>query len=437
MVASPSHGQDVGPKLAAYMDAAARVDKFQGSVLVAKEGRPLLARGYGLADAEHDIAIAPFTKFRLGSITKQFTATAILILQDQGKLSVDDKISKHLADTPEAWADVTIHHLLTHTSGIPSYTDDPEYRKNMTRPETVVSMISRFRDKPLDFEPGSKFHYDNSGYFLLGAIIERVSGRPYEDFLRESIFVPLGMSDTGYDRPENVLQHRARGYEKRGERLVNAPYLDMNQPYAAGSLYSTVLDLLKWDRALRDGKLLSAESMKAMFKPALNNYAYGWTVGERQGHRFVGHGGGINGFATDFLRLPEDDVCVVVLCNFIPSNPGRVARDLAAIVFGESVEMPKERVVAKVDPSLYDDYAGRYEVTKGLVLTVRRDGDRLLGQPSGQPEVELLPESDTAFFIREAEVRFTFGKEDGKVTHVLVKQGGQDIKAKRLDGPEK
>jgi len=414
------------------MDAAAKIEKFNGSVLVAKDGNILLAKGYGVANAEHEIPNTPETKFRLGSITKQFTATAVLILQDQGKLKVTDLIGKYLSDAPKAWEKVTIHHLLTHTSGIPSYTDDPSYMKSMTKPETVESMIARFKDKPLEFEPGSKFRYDNSGYFLLGAIIDKVSGKPCGAFLKEAVFEPLGMTNTGYDRHATVLPKRASGYNRQGNGLVNAPYLDMNQPYAAGSLYSTVGDLFKWDRALKAGKPVSKAAMAAMFTPFKDKYAYGWAIDDRKGHKQIGHGGGINGFATDFERYPEDDVCVVVLCNVLPANPGKVTRDLAGIVFGETVALPRVRVVAKVDPKIYDDYVGKYQLAPTFVLTVTRDGDRIMTQATGQEKVEIFPESETKFFLKVVDAQVTFVKEDGKVAHLILHQNGRDMKAQRV-----
>jgi len=432
LLPASTRSDDVPGRLADYMDAAAKVEKFNGSVLVAKDGKILLAKGYGLANAEHEIPNTPETKFRLGSITKQFTATAILILQDQGKLKVADLIGKYLSDAPKAWEKVTIHHLLTHTSGIPSYTDDASYMKSMTKPETVESMIARFKDKPLAFEPGSKFHYDNSGYFLLGAIIDKVSGKPYEAFLKEAIFEPLGMTNTGYDRHATVLPKRASGYDRLGDGLVNAPYLDMNQPYAAGSLYSTVGDLFKWDRALKVGKPVSKAAMAAMFTPFKDNYAYGWAVGDHKGHKQIGHGGGINGFATDFERYPEDDVCVAVLCNVVPANPGKVSRDLAGIVFGETVALPKARVVAKVDPKIYDEYVGTYQLAPTFALTITREGDRLITQATGQQRIEIFPESEAKFFLKVVDAQLTFVKKDGKVTHVILHQNGRDMKATRV-----
>jgi CubicO group peptidase (beta-lactamase class C family) len=419
------------------MDACVRVRHFSGSVLVTSDGMPLFSKGYGLANAEHQVANTPETKFRLGSITKQFTAMAILILQEQGKLAVEDPIGKYLDDAPKAWETVTIHHLLTHTGGIPSYTSQPDYVKKMAHPETVTSMIARFKDKPLDFKPGEKFTYSNSGYFLLGAIIEKVSGQSYEAFLKAAIFDPLDMKDTGYDHPSTVLAHRASGYTRKGDVLQNAAYLDMAQPYAAGSLYSTTLDLAKWDRALNDGALISRDSMTRMFTPEKNDYAYGWSVTTRSNRKEIAHGGGINGFATDIVRYPDQKVCVVVLCNVLPANPGKIARDLAAIAFGEPVALPRTRMVAKVAPELFDAYVGRYELGPDRVMTITREGDRLFAQPTGQPKREFLPESETAFFSETPEAQISFVKnETGEVTHMVIHLGGQELRAKRLDSPE-
>ena len=416
------------------MDACVQVEHFSGTVLVTREGTPVFSKGYGLANVEHQVPNTPQTKFRLGSITKQFTAMAIMILKEQGKLGLDDPIGKYFDDPPSAWGPVTIHHLLTHTSGVHSYTSDPEYGRKMAHPETVKSMIARFKDKPLDFAPGEKFAYSNSGYFLLGAIIERVSGTTYEAFLKHAIFEPLGMNDSGYDHPATVLPHRAAGYVRKGDVVENAEYLDMAQPYAAGSLYSTVVDLATWDRALSEGRLISKESLDRMFTPVKNDYAYGWSVTSRSGRKEIGHGGGINGFATNIVRFPDQNVCVVVLCNVLPVNPGRIARDLAAINFGEPYKLPRVRKVAKVDPRVYDAYVGRYELAPDRIMTITREGDRLMSQPTGQRKIEIFPESETEFFLKVNDIGLTFVKDDqGNVTHMLVHQGGRDTRAKRLE----
>ncbi|MFO0956970.1 MAG: serine hydrolase [Isosphaeraceae bacterium] len=430
--APQAEADEVRDRLAAYLEAAVRAYQFNGTVLVARGDDVLIARGYGLANAEHNIANTPETRFRLGSITKQFTATAILILQDRGLLKVGDPISKHLDTTPDAWKGVTIHHLLTHTSGIPSYTDDPAYPHKMMMPETVESMIARFRDKPLDFEPGSKFHYDNSGYFLLGAIIETVSGKTYADFLQDAIFDPVGMKESGYDRHATVIPNRASGYDRVGGMLRNAPYLDMSQPYAAGSLYSTVGDLRRWDRALKAGRLLSEMSMAAMFTPEKDQYAYGWVITEKDGRKKVGHGGGINGFVTQFDRYPGDDLCIAVLCNVLPTNPGRLADELGRIALGEEVPLPRAKEAVQLDASLLDTYVGRYELRPGFILTFERDGDRTTIQATGQGKVEAYAESPTTFFLKVVDASFTFVSEGDRVTHMIFRQAGRETRAGRL-----
>ncbi len=243
-----ARAEDLTTKFQQYMDAAVKVDGFSGSVLVSRGGETLFARGYGMANIELQVPNTPRTKFRLGSITKQFTAMAIMIIAEQGKLKLDDPIGKYVDDAPKTWKKVTLHHLLTHTSGIFDFTSDPDLEKLMSRPETLRSLIARFKDKPVNFPPGEKFAYCNSGYVLLGAVIEKVSGMSYEAFLRKSIFEPLGMKDTGYDHTETILPNRAAGYERVGDGLKNADYIHMSQPFSAGALYSTVEDLARWDR---------------------------------------------------------------------------------------------------------------------------------------------------------------------------------------------
>ncbi len=317
-VLSAQHDQDLAAKADAYVKSAG----IRGSVLVAKGGKVVLAKGYGFANIELEIPSSPETKFRLGSITKQFTAAAILQLQEKGKLNVTDEISKYIPGAPAAWNGITIRHLLTHTSGIPSYTSLAGYQTHMRDPVgSPIDFLRTFSSLPLEFKPGEKFAYDNSGYFLLGVIIERVSGEKYEDYLRKNIFEPLQMADTGYDWPATILKHRASGYAKKDGKDVNAEFLDMGQPYAAGSLYSTVLDLYKWDRALYTTKVLSAKSIEAAFTENKFNwaegikYGYGWGITQVHGHKAVGHGGGINGFSTVIWRAIDEDATAIVLSN--------------------------------------------------------------------------------------------------------------------------
>jgi CubicO group peptidase (beta-lactamase class C family) len=309
----------------------------------------------------------------------------------------------------------------------------------MSHHETVKSMIARFKDKPLDFKPGEKFRYSNSGYVLLGLLIEKVSGKSYATFLRESIFVPLGMKDTGYDSASPILKHRASGYMKALFLMLNARAIDMSIPHAAGALYSTVDDLLLWDRALSDGKLVSKETLETIFTPYKDGYGYGWTIGKSFGHRVVAHGGGINGFVTYILRMPDEKLCAIVLSNVEGSPVATIAQDLAAIALGEKYAIPGQRKAITLEPKLLDGYVGAYLVDEPkLTFTVTRDGARLMAQLTGQSKFEIFPESETSFFYKAVEAEITFVKDKaGKITHLVLHQNGQDVEAKKREPDDK
>ena len=335
--------QEVSAKAEEYMAAQVEVNNFMGSVLVARDGEPLFRKGYGLANIEHDVPNIPETKFRLGSLTKQFTAAAVLLLQEKGLLDVKDPINKYIEDPPEEWEEITIHHLLTHTSGIPSFTDFPDYMETWMITSRPDKTLLRFKDESLDFRPGKKFAYSNSGYITLAVIIESASGMKYEEFLDESIFEPLGMKNSGHDTFEAVLKHRASGYVMNDGVIEHAPYHDMTIPIGGGDLYSTVDDMLLWDKALYTNRLLSGKSRKAMFTAYESGYGYGWGVGKLFKRRIHSHAGGINGFVSQIIRFPDDKVTVVVLCNLENRVVMDIGKDLAAIVLGEKYELPNGR----------------------------------------------------------------------------------------------
>src|ERR1051325_10460922 len=277
---STALSQDHAAKIQEVLELAHKYQLFNGTALVAENGRVVYKGGFGMANMEWGIPNTPDTKFRLGSITKQFTATLIMQLVEQGKIKLDGKLSDYLPDyRKDIGEKVTIHNLLTHTSGIPSYTDQPGFFENVSRnPYKVADFVKKYASGDLEFEPGSKFSYSNSGYFLLGAIIERVTGKTYEQALKDNILDPAGMKNTGYDHHNTLIPKRASGYIKTSDSFANAPYLDMSIPYAPGSLSSTVKDLYLWDQALYTDKLLSAQSKALMYTPFLEGYAYGWSI---------------------------------------------------------------------------------------------------------------------------------------------------------------
>ena len=421
------------PKIEEYMAAVEKIDRFSGTVLVAKDGKLVFSKGYGMANKEWDIPNTPQTAFRLGSITKQFTSAAIMLLQERGKLSTTDPVCKYVTECPAAWEPITIRHLLTHTSGIANYTDSPDFAKKAILPIAVNDLLADYKGKPLDFAPGEKFNYSNSGYHLLGLIVEKASGKSYKDFLQENIFTPLGLKDTGYDSHENIIKHRAAGYKRNGDGFVNAAYMDMLIPYAAGALYSTTEDLLKWEQALYTEKLLTKKSLDEMFTPFKGTYAYGWNVGKRGNRRSISHGGGIYGFATQLARFPDDKVTVVVLSNVEGASAGAVANNLSAIVFGDPVTLPKQRTAITLPSQTFEKYVGDYQLLPAVVLTVSTEGGKYFMRITGRENMELFPESEKDFFLKVVDAQLKFETDaSGKVTQVIFKQGGSNIPAPKI-----
>jgi CubicO group peptidase (beta-lactamase class C family) len=332
-VAVPCRAQDAD-RLDQVVQSYAQNKTFMGSVLVARGADVILSKGYGAANLEWDIPNAPSTKFRLGSITKQFTAAAILLLEERGKLKIDDPIKAYMPDAPSTWDRITIFNLLTHTSGIPNFTALPEYKSLQVSETTPVKTLAAVRDKPLDFFPGEKMLYSNSGYILLGFIIEKVTGGSYARFVQDNIFTPLGMKDSGYDSNTDIIAHRAAGYMPSPNGPVNAGYIHMTIPHAAGALYSTTEDLLRWERALFGGKVLSAASLRKMTTPFKNDYALGVVATTADGRKVVQHAGGIDGFNTFLAYYPDDKLTVAVLANVNGPAPSAIAAKLATVAHG-------------------------------------------------------------------------------------------------------
>jgi CubicO group peptidase (beta-lactamase class C family) len=424
--AAPDGGQDVAARIDQVLSATYKTDAPGATVIVVKDGKTILRKAYGLADIEHKQPLAPDTPMRLGSITKQFTSTAILMLVDEGKIKLDDDITVYLPDYPSQGKKVTIEHLLTHTSGIVSYTGKPDYMANMQKDLTVRQMVDSFKDDPLEFAPGSRYRYNNSGYFLLGAIIEKVSGQTYDKFVEQRIFVPLGMKRTAYEGHERDKAARALGYSKAPDGFKPAAPLSMTQPYAAGSLVSTVDDLARWEAAVGSGKLLKSASWQRAFTPytlsggASTGYGYGWETGKLRGAPMIGHGGGINGFNTYALRLPAEKLYVAVLSNVDSGLPpaGEAAYKAAAIAIGNPFPEYKE---VKLDAKTLDAYAGVYRVEGSDTRTVRRDGERLVLQRAGRPPVTLHAYSETGFFIPGSLQSIEFTRDaQGRATQLVV-----------------
>src|ERR1051326_4317966 len=384
-------------------DQAAKIDKFvsvysdyglfSGTVLVSEHDRVIFKKGYGLANREWNIPNTPDVKFRIGSITKQFTSMLGMQQVAKGKIKLDAHIPDYLPYYRKDTGDkVTIENLLRHTSGIPSYTDAPNFMDEVARnPSKPDDFVKRYCSGDLQFDPGSKFHYNNSGYFLLGTILEHVTGKKYEQLLRENIFDPLGMKDTGYDHSEAILPKRATGYENGLGEVDNSDYLDMSLPYAAGSLYSTVEDMYKWDQALYTDKLLPTARKQKMWTPALEKYAYGWIVdkvaaGEPgAGQTTISHGGGINGFNTIEQRVIGDHDLIVAFNNTPGANLGEMATGIRTILYGAEPKPVKRPLVSTL---------GNTIVHKGVDAAIAQYRDLKRTEPDGYdfapPRLNLL-----------------------------------------------
>jgi len=413
-VAGPEAKEDLAGRLDRIFAEAYPATGPGAAVIVVRDGKTVLRKGYGLANIELSVPIAPEMVFRIGSVTKQFTAAAILKLVEAGKLSLSDEIGRFLPDYPTRGRKITVEQLLNHTSGIRSLTGMPAWASHTREDWTPAQLIAFFQNEPLDFEPGTGWRYNNSGYLLLGAIIEKVSGKKYEDFLAESIFQPLGMERTRYGSDGPVIAGRVAGYQRTPGGIVNAPYLSMTLPFSAGGLVSTVDDLAKWQAALdRDG-LLSAESRRRMWTPVTlpdgraTRYGFGWGIWSDEGHAVVEHGGSINGFVSANMRWPDDRISVAVLSN--ATGPGRDPRMLALRAASLAAGIPADdrRAVTRA-PETLGRYAGVYKDSDGDDWTVRRNGNFLeVSAGPSHSEVFASPACPDCFFYRDhvRDIRF-------------------------------
>ena len=404
------------------------------SVAVVKNGRTVLAKGYGFADLENDVPATAETVYRIGSVTKQFTSAAIMRLVEQGKVSLDDTLQKFLPNFPTQGNRVTVRHLLNHTSGIKSYTSlGPKWQRVNRLDLATDSLVALFANEPFDFKPGDKWLYDNSGYFLLGMIIEKVSGKPYGQYLKDELFTPLGLKSTIYCDQAPLIKHRAQGYAFRPDStFINAEPLSMTQPYAAGSLCSTVTDLAAWTLALSSGKVVSPASYKQMTTPGTLNdgkpltYGFGLGVGTVGGHRQVSHNGGINGFISELHHYPDDSLVTVVLTNTGALAAVQLERLIARRALGI-----KDLPAVPIDASALERLAGQYQLGD-VRVRVFVEGGRLRAQSPGAPAIG-LKHIGGGRFVRDDndDVQYEFAAGTPAPSFVR-RQGGNETTATRV-----
>lgn len=345
-ITAQTKSEKIDNLLARYTD----YNLFNGSVLIVEDGEVILKKGYGFANMEYDIPNSPETKFRIGSITKQFVSTLIMQLVEEGKINLDEKMTVYLPDYRKDTGDkVTIFHLLTHTSGIPSYTNIPKVWTDSLRLQYSVDyLIEHFCQGDLEFEPGTEYRYNNSGYVLLGKIVEVITGKSLSDALHERIFKPAGMLNTGIDNEQKILKKRASGYERTFDGFVGTPFFNITNAFGAGAMYSTVEDMFLWDRILYTDELLTAESKEKMFTPYLSNYGFGWgilnVVMGKDSIKIVSHSGGLNGFNTRLTRFVDDNHTIILFNNFSGASLGELSKQISNIIYDEKFEYPKKSI---------------------------------------------------------------------------------------------
>ena len=406
--------------------------QFNGSVLIARKNKILLSKGYGLANFSQHIALRPQTKFKLASVSKQFTAMGILILQEKGKLSTEDKLSKFIPDYPSG-DKITIHHLLTHTSGIPDVTGLPLYDSIVTLPHSIEKMISYTKFPPLEFEPGSKMRYSNSGYILLSYIIEKTSDKKLGEFFKSAIFDPLKMKNTGLWESKQAIANSAIGYNMHENGPVEAGYIDMSIPSGAGAIYSTVEDMFLWDRALYSDELVKKSTVEKMITPFKDNYAYGLRIDNYAGHKMINHGGGIQGFQTISMRFPDEELYIVILKNFENLTLFPAHKICRAIMYDQKFDFPVERKAVEINKSVYAKLIGEYELQPGFSLIITSSEGKIFAQGTNQPKLEIFPESEYKYFTKSVDALIEFTKNDeGNATSLILSQGGAKMPAKKI-----
>ena len=401
---------------------------------MAAKGKVLLDKGYGYRDAATGVLNDEHSIFQLGSVTKQFTSAVILKLQEEHKLSVSDKLSKYFPAYPKGDS-ITIKELLTHTAGIYNYTNDENFMKNeITKPKTREQMMALFENKPLDFSPGTSWSYSNSGYSMLGYIIEKVTKASYEEAVRNYIFSPLKMTHSGFDFTDLKSPDKTTGYFVLNTHdTMKAPIVDSTVSFSAGAIYSTTGDLYRWSQALENNTILSASEQNEAYTPVKNNYGYGWGIDSINGKRRVGHNGGIPGYITTISRVPADDVTIILLSN--ASNPtiGKISNGIYAILYNQKYEVPKQRKAVSLDEQTMQQYNGQYELKPGLIVTINPKDSVLIASPTGQSDKTLYAEKKDFFFEKEEDVQLDFTRNDkNEVDGFIFHQSGREIRVKKI-----
>lgn len=420
LLPNPSTSQTLADRMQQVVQPYVDAQMFMGSVLAAKDGKVIFSKSYGMADLEWNVQNSPATKFNIASMTKQFTAASIFLLQDRGKLNTDDLVKKYLPDAPSSWDKITIYHLLTHASGIPD--DGATYE-----PGTPDKLV--LNDRPLKFQPGEQWAYTNLGYIVLGYLIERISGQTYEKFVRENVFKPLGMNDSGLMSFVTIIPRRASGYWPGSNGIENAARPDaqiVKIGFSSGSLYSTTEDLLRWEQGLFGGKLMTPTSFRKMITPFKSDYACGLHVNRVNGHLMIEHDGNNIGYEADMAYYPEERIAVIVLANLNGTVTGEMTKALAAVAHGETPPVPSVHKEIPLSKQVLSRYVGTYQFPHYRLKLVP-EGNHLLVEFDNGGTLPVFPESETKFFSKPWPIQFEFSKNDNGEFAVLTRyEGGKE-----------
>ena len=440
---SITHAQDPRvAKMREYLAATARLGQLSGSVLVAERGTILIDTAFGFANIELGVRNTPDTRFRVASVTKQFTGMAVAMLAEAGKLRISDPISRYFDSLPPEWSGITIHHLLRHTSGISDYEGwfdgytTQAYSDYMSQEHAAARIVRDARKRPLDFAPGSKFYYSNSAYIMLGYIIEKASGMSYEDFLRTRIHEPLGMTLSSQDHSRNILPNRANGYRLRpgsfpvawyngmgSDDYQNAYYQLMEPPQGDAGLVTTSRDLFKWDQALNTERLVRKPMLDSIFTPGLEGYGYGWFIASDGPDGLTHeHSGGLPGFACYIMRIPGQQRTIILLGNI--ERLGRTVRDLAAIMRGSPVAVPQARHLIPADSAINASHTGIYRTASGDSVEIFMNGTMLGAWWREHFRTPLFPEGRDVYFVAQLNARARFTERNGRKELVIDDAAG-------------
>lgn len=448
-----AQSDNIGKTIDEYLTIRSAMGNFSGSILVVKDGKNIIRKGYGFADVENRIPYTPETKQEVASISKMFTSMAALKLRDQGKLKLDEPICLYIDNCPAAWQPILIQQLMRHTSGIPDYEEplglgSAKYLEFMVKPDASARIVENAKKLPLDFKPGEKFNYSNTAYIVLSCIIQKAARQPFAAFVTKNILHAAGMKDSGVIDSRNLPKGLAKGYSYEsiswGKALAGVPLTDghlkqvpvisLTSPEGDAWLYTTVDDLYRWSQVMSgDIKFASMEEISEIFTPGLDNYGYGWFIGEGFGRKRMRHNGGLPGYISDFIKFPDDKITIIIFSNLDRARLGNISRDISSIVLGTPFDMPVRGAVIKLTSTQISKLEGDYRNSDGKLLTIRDQPDFLTAKLQDRYTAGLIPLSATEFYFPLADGKAIFTMdESGKAVKINMRYSGEDHIAERI-----